>query len=104
MLIFFLFLHASNSKNFLSSNTAYAGATAGPGSVGGAGSVAASNGGVSTIDSNKRGHPLKSFSVPGPPPTGGQTPINKHSKSNIIVISFYLKFLKIICNFLLFHY
>lgn len=42
--------------------------------------MAASNGGVSTIESTKRGHPLKSFSVPGPPPTGGQTPINKHSK------------------------
>ncbi|KAM7343025.1 neogenin protein frazzled isoform 6-T6 [Cochliomyia hominivorax] len=62
-------------------NTAYAGTTATPGSVagGGGGSVAASNGGVSTIESTKRGHPLKSFSVPGPPPTGGQTPINKHT-------------------------
>ncbi|KAI8124497.1 Neogenin [Lucilia cuprina] len=61
-------------------NSTYAGATAAPGSVaGGGGSVAASNGGVSTIESTKRGHPLKSFSVPGPPPTGGQTPINKHT-------------------------
>ncbi|XP_046809643.1 neogenin isoform X1 [Lucilia cuprina] len=61
-------------------NSTYAGATAAPGSIaGGGGSVAASNGGVSTIESTKRGHPLKSFSVPGPPPTGGQTPINKHT-------------------------
>ncbi|XP_067629924.1 neogenin isoform X2 [Eurosta solidaginis] len=37
------------------------------------------NGGVSTIESSKRGHPLKSFSVPGPPPTGGATPVNKHT-------------------------
>lgn len=63
---------------FDSSNSAYAGATVGPGMSGG--SVTTSNGGVSTIESAKRGHPLKSFSVPGPPPTGGQTPINKHSK------------------------
>ncbi|XP_044317961.1 neogenin isoform X3 [Drosophila rhopaloa] len=34
---------------------------------------------VSTIESSKRGHPLKSFSVPGPPPTGGATPVNKHT-------------------------
>ncbi|XP_052840225.1 neogenin isoform X8 [Drosophila gunungcola] len=40
---------------------------------------AAGNGCVSTIESSKRGHPLKSFSVPGPPPTGGATPINKHT-------------------------
>ena len=64
----------------LSSNPAYAG-NAGPGSVAGGGAAsAASNGGVSTIESTKRGHPLKSFSVPGPPPTGGATPVNKHSK------------------------
>ncbi|XP_011196436.2 neogenin isoform X7 [Zeugodacus cucurbitae] len=37
------------------------------------------NGGVSTIESAKRGHPLKSFSVPGPPPTGAATPVNKHT-------------------------
>ncbi|XP_070068735.1 neogenin isoform X3 [Drosophila takahashii] len=42
-------------------------------------SGAAGNGCVSTIESSKRGHPLKSFSVPGPPPTGGATPINKHT-------------------------
>ncbi|XP_017078508.1 neogenin isoform X3 [Drosophila eugracilis] len=44
-----------------------------------AGSGAAGNGCVSTIESAKRGHPLKSFSVPGPPPTGGATPVNKHT-------------------------
>ncbi|XP_033246784.1 neogenin isoform X6 [Drosophila miranda] len=44
-----------------------------------AGNGAAGNGCVSTIESAKRGHPLKSFSVPGPPPTGGATPINKHT-------------------------
>ncbi|XP_015040312.2 neogenin isoform X6 [Drosophila pseudoobscura] len=43
------------------------------------GNGAAGNGCVSTIESAKRGHPLKSFSVPGPPPTGGATPINKHT-------------------------
>ncbi|KPU76720.1 uncharacterized protein Dana_GF13393, isoform C [Drosophila ananassae] len=37
------------------------------------------NGCVSTIESAKRGHPLKSFSVPGPPPTGGAAPLNKHT-------------------------
>ncbi|XP_070134278.1 neogenin isoform X1 [Drosophila bipectinata] len=37
------------------------------------------NGCVSTIESAKRGHPLKSFSVPGPPPTGGAVPLNKHT-------------------------
>nr|XP_016943279.1 neogenin isoform X3 [Drosophila suzukii] len=42
-------------------------------------SGAAGNGCVSTIESSKRGHPLKSFSVPGPPPTGGATPVNKHT-------------------------
>ncbi|XP_032590008.1 neogenin isoform X4 [Drosophila grimshawi] len=47
------------------------------GTAGGGG--AAGNGCVSTIESNKRGHPLKSFSVPGPPPTGVTTPINKHT-------------------------
>ncbi|XP_017027034.1 neogenin isoform X3 [Drosophila kikkawai] len=41
--------------------------------------AAGGNGCVSTIESAKRGHPLKSFSVPGPPPTGGATPINKHT-------------------------
>ncbi|XP_016957422.1 neogenin isoform X3 [Drosophila biarmipes] len=41
-------------------------------------SGAAGNGCVSTIESSKRGHPLKSFSVPGPPPTGA-TPVNKHT-------------------------
>ncbi|XP_058986961.1 neogenin isoform X4 [Musca domestica] len=64
-------------------NTGYpggAGGAGGPGSVaGGAASGAASNGGVSTIESTKRGHPLKSFSVPGPPPTGAVTPVNKHT-------------------------
>ncbi|XP_034650664.1 neogenin isoform X1 [Drosophila subobscura] len=44
-----------------------------------AGNGAAGNGCVSTIESAKRGHPLKSFSVPGPPPTGVATPINKHT-------------------------
>ncbi|KRJ99437.1 neogenin isoform X3 [Drosophila yakuba] len=44
-----------------------------------AGNAAAGNGCVSTIESSKRGHPLKSFSVPGPPPTGGATPVNKHT-------------------------
>ncbi|XP_017053924.1 neogenin isoform X3 [Drosophila ficusphila] len=44
-----------------------------------ASSGAAGNGCVSTIESAKRGHPLKSFSVPGPPPTGAATPINKHT-------------------------
>ncbi|XP_017865080.1 PREDICTED: neogenin isoform X4 [Drosophila arizonae] len=43
------------------------------------GTGAAGNGCVSTIESAKRGHPLKSFSVPGPPPTGGATPITKHT-------------------------
>nr|XP_036223423.1 neogenin isoform X9 [Bactrocera oleae] len=49
--------------------------------VGGAGPGGGptNNGGVSTIESAKRGHPLKSFSVPGPPPTGAATPINKHT-------------------------
>ncbi|XP_036331556.1 neogenin isoform X2 [Rhagoletis pomonella] len=51
----------------------------GGGGGGGPGGGAASNGGVSTIESSKRGHPLKSFSVPGPPPTGGVTPVNKHT-------------------------
>ncbi|XP_070066133.1 neogenin isoform X5 [Drosophila virilis] len=37
------------------------------------------NGCVSTIESAKRGHPLKSFSVPGPPPTGAATTMNKHT-------------------------
>ncbi|ALC42383.1 fra, partial [Drosophila busckii] len=45
------------------------------------GTGAAGNGCVSTIESAKRGHPLKSFSVPGPPPTGVATPLNKHSMS-----------------------
>lgn len=62
------------------SNSGYTGGATGPGSVAGGASGAASNGGVSTIESTKRGHPLKSFSVPGPPPTGGATPVNKHSK------------------------
>ncbi|XP_023179613.2 neogenin isoform X2 [Drosophila hydei] len=53
-------------------NAGYAGGTAG-------GAGAAGNGCVSTIESAKRGHPLKSFSVPGPPPTGAATPINKHT-------------------------
>ncbi|XP_043866604.1 neogenin isoform X1 [Drosophila mojavensis] len=53
-------------------NAGYAG-----GAQGGTG--AAGNGCVSTIESAKRGHPLKSFSVPGPPPTGGATPITKHT-------------------------
>ncbi|KAH8270881.1 hypothetical protein KR018_011285, partial [Drosophila ironensis] len=44
-----------------------------------AGNGAPGNGCVSTIESAKRGHPLKSFSVPGPPPTGAATPINKHT-------------------------
>ncbi|KAH8401811.1 hypothetical protein KR009_008046, partial [Drosophila setifemur] len=44
-----------------------------------AGNGANGNGCVSTIESSKRGHPLKSFSVPGPPPTGAVTPINKHT-------------------------
>ncbi|EDW47591.1 GM21402 [Drosophila sechellia] len=44
-----------------------------------AGNAAAGNGCVSTIESSKRGHPLKSFSVPGPPPTGGVTPVTKHT-------------------------
>ncbi|EDX06796.1 GD10899 [Drosophila simulans] len=44
-----------------------------------AGNAAAGNGCVSTIESSKRGHPLKSFSVPGPPPTGGATPVTKHT-------------------------
>ncbi|XP_017838643.1 neogenin isoform X2 [Drosophila busckii] len=43
------------------------------------GTGAAGNGCVSTIESAKRGHPLKSFSVPGPPPTGVATPLNKHT-------------------------
>ncbi|XP_039953163.1 neogenin isoform X6 [Bactrocera neohumeralis] len=52
-----------------------------PNGVGGAGPGGGptNNGGVSTIESAKRGHPLKSFSVPGPPPTGAATPINKHT-------------------------
>ncbi|XP_030388310.1 neogenin isoform X2 [Scaptodrosophila lebanonensis] len=54
-------------------NAGYAGGS----NVGGSG--APNNGCVSTIESAKRGHPLKSFSVPGPPPTGGATPINKHT-------------------------
>ncbi|KAL9919893.1 neogenin protein frazzled isoform 5-T13 [Glossina fuscipes fuscipes] len=66
-------------------NTGYPNNANGPGSAGGGGaavgivnaSSAISNGGVSTIESSKRGHPLKSFSVPGPPPTGASTPINK---------------------------
>ncbi|XP_034478594.1 neogenin isoform X2 [Drosophila innubila] len=54
-------------------NAGYTGGTAG-------GNGAAGNGNcVSTIDSAKRGHPLKSFSVPGPPPTGAATPANKHT-------------------------
>ncbi|XP_075166730.1 neogenin protein frazzled isoform X3 [Haematobia irritans] len=60
-------------------NPGYASGATGPGSVAGGPSGAASNGGVSTIESTKRGHPLKSFSVPGPPPTGGTTPVNKHT-------------------------
>ncbi|XP_013100732.2 neogenin isoform X1 [Stomoxys calcitrans] len=60
-------------------NPGYTGGPTGPGSVAGGPSGAASNGGVSTIESTKRGHPLKSFSVPGPPPTGGTTPVNKHT-------------------------
>ncbi|EDW85568.2 uncharacterized protein Dwil_GK23150 [Drosophila willistoni] len=45
-----------------------------------AGSGATGNGGVSTIENSKRGHPLKSFSVPGPPPTGAaSTTVNKHT-------------------------
>ncbi|XP_037952309.1 neogenin-like isoform X2 [Teleopsis dalmanni] len=50
-----------------------------PNGAAGGGSSAMSNGGVSTIESNKRGHPLKSFSVPGPPPTNGPSAINKHA-------------------------
>ncbi|XP_029408057.2 neogenin isoform X6 [Bactrocera dorsalis] len=52
-----------------------------PNGVGGAGPGGGptNNGGVSTIESAKRGHPLKSFSVPGPPPTAAATPINKHT-------------------------
>ncbi|XP_041563647.1 neogenin isoform X8 [Drosophila elegans] len=46
---------------------------------------AAGNGCVSTIESSKRGHPLKSFSVPGPPPTGGATPINKHTAPAVTI-------------------
>lgn len=37
------------------------------------------NGGVCSLESNKRAHPLKSFSVPGPPPTAGGG-LAKHSK------------------------
>ncbi|XP_060653396.1 neogenin isoform X4 [Drosophila nasuta] len=53
-------------------NAGYTGGQAG-------GNGAAGAGCVSTIESAKRGHPLKSFSVPGPPPTGAATPVNKHT-------------------------
>ncbi|XP_064551751.1 neogenin isoform X6 [Drosophila montana] len=56
-------------------NFCNAGYTGGPASNPGA----PGNGCVSTIESAKRGHPLKSFSVPGPPPTGAATPMNKHT-------------------------
>ncbi|XP_012155475.1 neogenin isoform X4 [Ceratitis capitata] len=58
-------------------NPGYPNGGAGGGAGPGGGPI--NNGGVSTIESSKRGHPLKSFSVPGPPPTGGATPVNKHT-------------------------